>query len=236
MAEDLILGSASPRRHELLDSLGVRFSVVAAGVDEERLAAGLEAHDAVVALALAKAEAIRSRLGDVHVPILTADTLVIGPDGLVGKPTSPEHIEELLAGYSNSSVEVVTGVAVSTPGQSDTSTRAVSTWVHFGEISAADRARYAASGVGDDKAGGLELQGAAKPFIDRVEGCWTNVVGLPLCSVAELLDRPELVACAAVRSDLRAAGCDRKADLGSTAVAIGDPDRSTVIDRNLTND
>lgn len=177
----LVLASASSRRRDLLRSIGADFEVCVADVDEPAIATGLGAVDAVVTLAEAKAAAARVTHEDLL--ILGADTMVVGPDGIVGKPRSRAHTVALLKSYRGRFVDVVSGVAFVT-GDSSTSSH-VRTRVHFGSIDDQTIEEYAESGVADDKAGGLELQGAARPFIAQVEGCWTNVIGLPMCVVSQ---------------------------------------------------
>jgi len=177
----VILASASPRRRELLDTLGLTYDVRPADVDEVAIGADLDPASAVAAIAKAKALA-----GDVgSVPILGADTIVVGPDGAVGKPESRAENVAVLQSLSRRSAQILSGVALRVGEQAHV--RTIETTVHFRELSLDEISRYVDTGAGDDKAGGLELQGAAAPFIEKVAGCWTNVVGLPLCCVAELV-------------------------------------------------
>ena len=177
----VILASGSPRRQALLDDLGLVYDVRPANVDEEAIGRGL-APEAFVA-AVAKAKAMVGEPGDV--PVLGADTIVVGPDGAIGKPSDRDETVAVLRSLSRRSAQILTGVALRSGEQ--THVRTIETTVHFRELSLDEITRYVETGAGDDKAGGLELQGGAAPFIEKVAGCWTNVVGLPLCSVAELL-------------------------------------------------
>lgn len=190
-----VLASQSPRRIALLSGLGITFDVEVADVDEASIAAGLAPEAAVVILAEAKVRRIRDRLGaDDCRPIIGADTLVVLDGAPIGKPESPEQLAGWLAAFSGRSIDVVTGVAVAAGASIGAElatdlvrTDLVRTMVDFKTINPAEIERYVSSGVGDDKAGGLELQGAAAPFVAAVHGCWTNVIGLALCSVAKLL-------------------------------------------------
>lgn len=177
----VVLASASPRRSELLDELGVAYEVRPADVDEVALAHGLTPEAAVAAVA--KAKVLHGEADEI--PILGADTIVVGPGGAMGKPATRDESVELLRSVSRRSARILSGVALRVGQQ--THLRTIDTTVHFRELSLDEIREYVDSGAGDDKAGGLELQGAAGPFIEKVSGCWTNVVGLPLCCVAELL-------------------------------------------------
>lgn len=177
----LILASGSPRRRELLDVLGVGYDVRPANLDEAAVGADLAPEAFVAAVATAKAEATAAS----DLPILAADTIVVGPDGAMGKPESPAQTAAWLKSMSRRSVRILSGVALRTGDQMHL--RTIETTVHFRELTLDEIRSYAATGAGEDKAGALELQGAAAGFIEKVAGCWTNVVGLPLCCVAELL-------------------------------------------------
>jgi len=189
----IVLASASPRRRDLLSELGVAFDVVVPDVDEATIAAGLSPSEAVTALAMAKLEATRleatKALGERgSEPIVIAcDTMVVGADGRpLGKPTDRTEAAQMLRSFSDSTISVVSGLAVS--GREIMACEVVETQVALRALSAAEIEAYVATGAADDKAGGLELQGRAASFIVDVAGCWTNVVGLPLCRVRALVD------------------------------------------------
>lgn len=185
----LILGSASPRRRELLSRLGVPFEVVVAPVDE----AGLVDDNVVASVertSRAKFEAFAA-LDDVDGAlhgrsVLTADTLVAGAGQVLGKPASDSDAEATLRRLSGQELTIASSICFGAAGGAPT-TRTVTTIVHLRRLRDDEIAGYVATGAAADKAGALELQGRAGPFMERVDGCWSNVVGLPLCATAELL-------------------------------------------------
>jgi septum formation protein len=179
----LILASSSPRRAELLAAAGFEFDVVPPCIDET-LHPNEPPRDYVMRVARAKAEAIRGlQAGRV---VLAADTAVVTGDRLLGKPRDQRDAESMLRSLSGRVHEVHTAVVV----QRDGTQRAAleTTLVRFQELSEREIAWYLASGEPNGKAGGYGIQGRAARFIDRIEGSWSNVVGLPISTVYRLLD------------------------------------------------
>jgi septum formation protein len=178
----LVLASASPRRSDLLRAAGLVFEVAAADVDESaEPGEGPDAH--VERLALAKARRIADRRpGDV---VLGADT-VVTIDGLIlGKPLDRADAEAMLRRLSGRTHQVVTGVAVA---KGHDEVRGLDrTLVHFTHLTEEDLAWYLDSGEAFDKAGAYGIQGRASRFVDRIEGSYSNVVGLPVSLVVRLL-------------------------------------------------
>jgi septum formation protein len=184
MAHRLILASASPRREELLRRLGVPFTVVPSGLPEE-LAPGPPEH-AVRALALAKARAVARRVS--AGVVLGADTVVALGGAIFGKPTGPDDARRMLQALRGRTHEVITGVAlVEAPAGRETATTVV-TEVQMGEYGEKEIDAYLVTGEPYDKAGAYAIQGAGGRLIARVEGCYTNVVGLPLQTTRRLLE------------------------------------------------
>jgi septum formation protein len=186
----LILASASPRRRELLARLGLPFDVQPSGVDE-RLTPGVSAPALATALAWAKAADIADRLragGEGPAVVLGADTLVVLDGRPLGKPATRDEAHTMLRALRGRVHEVVTGVAVrlAAPGDHD-ATATVTSRVVMRAYSDDDIDRYVATGEPDDKAGAYAVQGAGGQLVARVEGCYTNVVGLPLHTTAQLL-------------------------------------------------
>ncbi len=179
----LRLASASPRRRELLASIGVTVEVWPVDIDEAPLAG--ETPVAYVArLAREKARAGAEGSG---LPVLGADTAVVCDGAILGKPESCEHAAAMLRSLSARAHEVLTAVAVSGPAgllEACVVTRVVMREVTEGEI-----ATYWATGEPVDKAGGYAIQGLAAVFVERVEGSHSAVVGLPLFETAALLAR-----------------------------------------------
>ena len=172
----LLLCSASPRRREFLERLGVRFSAAAAHIDESRKA-GEPAHSYVRRMAREKAETC-TRAGHVT---LAADTVVVVGDEVLGKPRDRSDAERMLRLLSGIEHRVITAVCV--PPE----VRSVETAVTFAPLSEAQVRWLAASGDGDDKAGAYAVQGLAGAFVERLDGSFTNVVGLPLAETLEML-------------------------------------------------
>ncbi len=183
MTPDIYLASASPRRAELLTQIGVTYEVVAAAVDES-LRPGEAPEVYVVRLALAKARAGHAaRSGR---PVLGADTAVVADGLILGKPRDRADALGMLARLSGQTHHVYTGVAlVDCDGEAHTRLSVSS--VTFRALSEQERAAYWASGEPADKAGGYAVQGLGALFIERLEGSYSGVMGLPLFETAELL-------------------------------------------------
>jgi septum formation protein len=175
VAPPIILASGSPRRRQILESLGLVFEVRASDVDETLLPSET-AFDAAERLARAKAATVRDAAPDVLV--VAADTLVVLGGEALGKPRDRADARRMLAALSGRAHDVVTGVACARDG------RVVSgretTRVVFAPMSEAEIAGYVGTGEPDDKAGAYALQGIGGLFVERVEGSPSNVVGLPI--------------------------------------------------------
>lgn len=186
----LVLASASPRREALLRQLGVPFEVMPSDLPEAWPPG--PAPEAVTALALAKARAVASRLAGAIV--LGADTAVVLGGKVFGKPQSPEDARRMLRELQGREHEVITGVAlVEAPGRREAATHVV-TRVRMRALSQAEIDAYIASGEPLDKAGAYAIQAAGHGLVDRVEGCYTNVVGLPLTTTRRLLEAWGIIA------------------------------------------
>jgi septum formation protein len=181
----LVLASASPRRAELLTSAGYVFSIRAADVDES-VHPGEAPEPYVVRLALAKARRVAS--GDAAVSIvLGADTAVVVDGEILGKPGNSDEAVTMLTKLSGRVHDVLTGVAVL--GQGRELTELARTRVSFLPLSVRDIEEYVLTGEAYGKAGAYGIQGRAARFIDTIEGSWSNVVGLPIAVVANMLQR-----------------------------------------------
>ncbi len=193
----IILASASPRRAELLRQLGLVFDISPPAQDDpedvapEAVAPGTHlvraAETAARRLAEAKAAAVGRLAPDAVV--IGADTIVVAEDGLLGKPQAAAEAREMLRQLSGCRHDVVTGVAVVHERRNlhlvDSSTTAV--W--FRTLTEDEITRYVATGEPLDKAGAYGIQGKAAVFVDRVDGDYFTVVGLPLARLAALLQR-----------------------------------------------
>jgi septum formation protein len=185
----LILASASPRRRELLSRLGLPFEVRPGGIDEV-LTREVDAPTLATALARAKARDIADQVraaGDGPVLILGADTLVVLDGRPLGKPGSRDEARAMLQALRGRSHEVVTAVAlIEVPGGREV-TETVTSRVLMRPYGDPEIDAYVATGEPDDKAGAYAVQGIGGQLVARVEGCFENVVGLPLETTARLL-------------------------------------------------
>lgn len=180
----LILASASPRRRALLEMLGVPFRVVASETPET-FDASLDPEAQAIALALRKARAVAARLDSGLV--LGADTIVALHGGLLGKPRDDADASRMLRELSGRMHMVATGMALVDADTSEERSSAVSTMVRFQPLTDDDIGQYVVSGEPRDKAGAYAIQGRGSALIAGFDGCFTNVVGLPLRETALLL-------------------------------------------------
>ncbi len=184
-AFDIVLASASPRRRELLQQIGVRCRALPVDIDESPLADEAPT-DYVSRLAREKAEAAASLLGDENaLPVLGADTIVELQGELLGKPADSAQAVEMLTRLSGTTHQVHTAVAVVCHGA--THQRLQSSRVSFAALTEAQIRAYVDTGEPLDKAGAYGIQGAAAAFICHLEGSFSSVMGLPLFETAELL-------------------------------------------------
>ena len=193
----LVLASASPRRAELLRAAGFEFDVLAVDVDE-RVRAGELPGDYVRRLAMEKSARGLHSLGRAaaaggavrtanrtDVVLIGADTAVIVDGTIFGKPRDPADAAAMLRRLSGRSHQVLTGVSVRTAARE--LGRVEVTTVSFSRLSDAELAWYVEHGEGLDKAGGYAIQGLASRFIPSIAGSYSNVVGLPIAAVHELV-------------------------------------------------
>ena len=178
---ELILASASPRRAELLQQIGIKFRVEAAAIDESRNVQE-QPFDLVTRLAGEKA---KSKLPCNGV-VLAADTIVLDDDAILGKPTDRDHAVDMLRRLANRTHRVVTAICLT--DNSRTVTDVVSTLVTLRPITQAEAEFYWESGEPLDKAGGFAIQGLGAVFVKDIQGSYSNVVGLPLFETAAMLD------------------------------------------------
>jgi len=188
-APKLILASASPRRRELLDSMGVEFDVHAANIDESRTEDEVP-EDFVIRLAREKAKQTsldlqNDKLGSDLNPILAADTIVVQGDRVFGKPRDLEHAQKIWQALSANKHQVLTAVCLLWEGRNQI--KLSITDVEFGRITEDQMLRYWETNEPQDKAGAYAIQGFASAWVKQISGSYSNVVGLPLREVNQLL-------------------------------------------------
>jgi septum formation protein len=180
----LVLASASPRRQELLRSAGIPFEAQPANIAEDPLR-GESVKDCAERLAREKALAVaHQRPNDC---VLGADTVVVIDGQILGKPADPTDAERMLRLLSGREHQVITGVCLVIDGESFVNSE--TTLVTFNEISEPEIADYIATGEPMDKAGAYAIQGIASRWIPRIEGDYSNVVGLPVALVLRMLQK-----------------------------------------------
>jgi septum formation protein len=186
----LILASASPRRRELLTQAGLAFTVESADINEDR-----RAHESAAAYVQRLAEEKAQAVWNLHrsldtqddpLVVLGADTCVVSDGHILGKPTSAEDARRMLQLLSGRTHAVLTGIAAASRGKIVSDVEV--TQVTFNVLKDAEIAEYVSSGESLDKAGAYAIQGYAARWIPRIEGCYFNVVGLPIARTITLLD------------------------------------------------
>jgi septum formation protein len=180
----IVLASASPRRANLLKQIGLEFQICPSRVDESAIT-NSSPDTAVQELALTKAKAVAGN--HMNGLVIGADTVVVINRRVIGKPEHAAHAVEILTQLSGVCHEVMTGVALV-----DLERRREVVWqektvVQFRKLHRREILTYVNSGEAVDKAGAYGVQGRAAAFVERIEGCYFNVVGLPLASLVERL-------------------------------------------------
>ena len=179
----IILASASPRRRELLERMGLNFTVRTASHDETMDPAADPA-DEVARVSLLKAQAVCPSCAQEDI-IIAADTIVVCDSTVMGKPHSEEAAYSMLRSLSGREHQVMTGLTVMQGKNAETVT--VTTSLHFRDLSDEEIRAYIATGEPQDKAGAYGVQGLAAMFVARLDGDYYNVMGLPVCTLATML-------------------------------------------------
>lgn len=174
----LILASSSQRRAEILRDAGMTFTVMSSAVDETPIP-GETPNDYVHRLACAKVELVAARSVGPAI-VIGADTVVVLDGQIIGKPRSAEDARRTLELLSGRTHSVVTGVMLVRLPDAERRGFVETTQVHFSAISPEEISRYLATDEPFDKAGAYAIQGRAGRYIPRIEGCYFNVVGMPL--------------------------------------------------------
>lgn len=182
--QPLLLASASPRRKEILDTAGISFEVCPS-LAQEMCADGVSVGELVVENAKRKALEVAAR--NPGRLVLGADTLVTADGKALGKPRDRAHAKEMLRFLSGRTHEVMTGVCL-TDGKTTETALSVSR-VKFRELSDGLIERYVATGECDDKAGAYGIQQKGCILVEHIEGDYFSIVGLPVCTVCQMLER-----------------------------------------------
>jgi septum formation protein len=183
----LVLASASPRRSALLSQIGLTFKIHPSDIVEppHNVHTNKPASEVTQELALLKATSVTQYYD--HGLIIGADTLVSLDGELLGKPTDDADALVMVSRLSGTCHEVVTGVALIDAATGQDRVWAETTQVYFRQLDSAEITAYIESGEASDKAGAYGIQGRGAAFVPRIEGCYFNVVGLPLASLVEHL-------------------------------------------------
>jgi len=184
LSSPFILASASPRREELLCSVGLKFTILPASVNEDYIK-GETPRQHVGRLSQDKARAVADKYPEAWV--LGADTIVVIDDLILGKPKNKKQARQMLERLSGREHKVFTGFTLTRTASSIAKTKVVQSAVKFKPIDTDEMEWYISSSEPYDKAGGYAAQGRGAYFIQSIRGSYTNVIGLPLCEVlAEL--------------------------------------------------
>lgn len=181
---NLILASASPRRRQLLEQVGLHFAVQVSDVPED-VKPGLSPAGLAISLAVEKAHAVAvTAAGAV---VIGADTIVVFNGEIFGKPASLDQAKQMLTALNGRQHQVITGVAVATGGQLFSDCAITS--VYFRELTESEIDNYLQAAEWVDKAGAYGIQGLGALLVEKIEGCYSNVVGLPLVTLSRLLKK-----------------------------------------------
>jgi septum formation protein len=181
----LILASSSPRRAEILRDAGIAFDAIHAQVDETPLA-GEHPHALVTRLARAKANAVAAGISSETI-VIGADTEVVLEAGVLGKPANSDAAREMLRALSGREHEVITALELIRLPDGERRSALETTRVTFAVLTTPEIEDYVTSGEPFGKAGGYAIQGRGGRYVTRVEGCYFNIVGLPLARLYQIL-------------------------------------------------
>lgn len=179
---EIILASASPRRAELLDQIGIKYQVQAVDIDESHQH-NESAIDLVKRLALEKSLAVKGQ----QLPVLGSDTLGLIDDGILVKPSDLSHAIVMLSSMSGRWHEILSAVAITHKNNSNVLVN--SSRVLFRPLSKAEITAYWHTGEPQDKAGAYAIQGLGANFIEKIEGSYSGIMGLPLFETSKLLEQ-----------------------------------------------
>jgi septum formation protein len=180
----IILASASPRRKELLEKIGLQFEVDPSN-HRENTSSKLKPHDLARSISLEKALAIASK--HKNTIVIAADTFIVFRGKIIGKPSTKAKARKMLATLSGKCHSVVTGFAIIDTDQNKISSKSVETKVHIKKLTPEEIYAYVKMEYTLDKAGAYAIQGLGSVIVEKIEGDYFNVIGLPLCALTESL-------------------------------------------------
>ena len=180
----IILASASPRRKELLEQIGLEFEVDPSNCEEEMLS-DMQPHELARSLSLQKASQVAGN--HPNAIIIAADTFIVFGDKLMGKAHTEAEASQMLTALNGNSHSVITGFTILDTAKNNTVSSSVETKVHFRKMAPEEIESYITSGEPLGKAGAYAIQGLGSVIVKEIEGDYSNVVGLPLTALAEAL-------------------------------------------------
>ena len=180
----IILASASPRRKELLEKIGLKFEVDASGCDEE-INAGLDPQEIVRQLSIKKAKSVAAR--HKNAIVIAADTIGVMGDKILGKPHTENEACKMLQVISGKSHLVITGFSILDTATNKIVTGIANTRVYIKKLTGQEIDAYVKTGEPLDKAGAYAIQGIGAVIVEKIEGDYYNVMGLPLHALTEAL-------------------------------------------------
>ena len=180
----IILASASPRRKELLEKIGLEFEVEP-GDYEEDIGSGIEPHELAQKISLKKAEVVASKRKNALV--IAADTFIVCGGKILGKPHTEDEARKMLETINGRAHSVVTGFSIIDTGKNKTLSKSVETRVYVRKLTPAEIDAYVMSKEPLDKAGAYAIQGLGAVIVEKIEGDYFNVIGLPLSMLTEAL-------------------------------------------------
>lgn len=188
--KDIVLASASPRRREILENIGLDFDVFVSEADEESVSPdGISVGVYVQELAILKASAAARLIAGEDVLIIAADTVVALGDKIFGKPKDEEDAKAMLLELSGKCHSVYTGICVMRAKNAYSVCSAVETKVYFKELSKEKIEKYVKTKEPLDKAGAYGIQGKGSLLVDKIDGDYLNVVGLPAARLFDILEK-----------------------------------------------
>ncbi len=180
----IILASASPRRKELLEKIGLKFEVEASNYEED-VCPELRQREQVENISLEKAKLVAQE--HKNAIVIAADTLVVFRGKTLGKPQSEVEARKMLRAINGKSHSVITGFTIIDTAKNKTLTKSIETKVYLRKLTLKEIDTYVRSNEPLDKAGGYAIQGLGSVIVERIEGDYFNVVGLPLSALTESL-------------------------------------------------